>query len=428
MGKNKAVIGTQWGDEGKGKIIDWLSEDADGIVRFQGANNAGHSAIITLEGITHSLKYNLIPSGYAHHGKWNLMAAGEMIDLAHLVKEQKLVFNELEGRVGELLLDLRACVTIPYHIGLDKANNAHIGTTNRGVGPAHEDRAGRRAIRILDFENPETLKQKIIENTLHANHLLLIGKNHVEQYDPNKVFDEVMEAYQKVKGFTKIIDGKRFLAERVNVDNQTVLFELSQGYMLDNILGTFPMVTSSRTIASEVTAGTGVYIELDNRIGVVKAYTTRVGNGHFTTELTDDIGRRIQEVGKEVGTTTGRTRRCGWVDLVPIYDGDITNKYTELNLTKLDVLTGIPTIKVCTAYELDGSKIEFIPPNLSDYERVKPVYIELPGWTQDITGVRDFDKLPQNAQRYVDKIENLVNIPIRYIGTGPERNDMIIRN
>ncbi|WP_038036772.1 adenylosuccinate synthase [Thermopetrobacter sp. TC1] len=421
---NVVVIGTQWGDEGKGKIVDWLSERADVVVRFQGGANAGHTLVI--DGVTYKL--SLLPSGIVRPGKLAVIGNGVVIDpwaLAEEIRtltEQGVTINRDNLRIAE-----NATLILPLHRELDGlreqlAGKGKIGTTGRGIGPAYEDKVGRRAIRVSDLANPDTLPMKI--ERLLAHHNPLRKGLGVEEIDGRALFDALMDVAPVLLPF---MDSVWSLLDAQKRAGKRILFEGAQGTFLDIDHGTYPFVTSSNTVASQAATGSGVGPStLEYVLGIAKAYTTRVGSGPFPTELDDEIGRRIGERGREFGTVTGRARRCGWFDAVLVRQAIKVSGVTGIALTKLDVLDGFDELKVCVAYELDGERIDRLPAGQGAQARVKPVYETLPGWKESTYGARSWNDLPAQAVKYVRHIEELIECPVALLSTSPEREDTIL--
>ncbi|MGN6771589.1 MAG: adenylosuccinate synthase [Rhizobiaceae bacterium] len=423
---NVVVVGSQWGDEGKGKIVDWLSERADVVVRFQGGHNAGHTLVI--DGV--SYKLSLLPSGVVRPGKLSVIGNGVVFDPHAFVAEL--------GRLAELGVHVTPdCLKIAENTALilslhreldgfreDAASNSgtKIGTTRRGIGPAYEDKVGRRAIRVMDLANLETLPAKIDRLLTHHN-ALRRGLGHPE-VGPDAVLDELSSVADRVLPFAdrtwKILDERRRAGERI-------LFEGAQGTLLDIDHGTYPFVTSSNTVAGQAASGSGLgpgaigYV-----LGITKAYTTRVGEGPFPTEDTGEVGEFLGTRGHEFGVVTGRKRRCGWFDAVLVRQAVSVNGINGIALTKLDVLDGLAEIKVCTGYRLDGETIDYLPASQGAQARVKPVYETLEGWQETTRGARSWSELPAQAVKYVRYIEELIGAPVALLSTSPERDDTIL--
>ncbi|MCH4504826.1 adenylosuccinate synthase [Staphylococcus haemolyticus] len=413
------VVGTQWGDEGKGKITDFLAEQADVIARFSGGNNAGHT--IQFGGETYKL--HLVPSGIFYKDKLAVIGNGVVVDPVALLKELDGL-NERGVSISNLRISNRAQVILPYHLAQDeyeerRRGDNKIGTTKKGIGPAYVDKAQRIGIRMADLLEKETFERRLKENIEVKNAYF---KDMFNETCPrfDEIFDEYYAAGQRLKEFvtdtSKILDDA-FVAE------EKVLFEGAQGVMLDIDHGTYPFVTSSNPVAGNVTVGTGVGPTFVSKvIGVCKAYTSRVGDGPFPTELFDENGHHIREVGREYGTTTGRPRRVGWFDSVVLRHSRRVSGITDLSINSIDVLTGLDTVKICTAYELDGEEITEYPANLDQLRRCKPIFEELPGWEEDITGCRTLEELPDNARKYLERISELCNVRISIFSVGPDRD------
>ena len=421
---NIVIIGAQWGDEGKGKIVDLMSEKADVVVRFQGGNNAGHTLVV--DGVTYKL--SLLPSGIVR-GKMSVVGNGVVVDPWALRDEIGRV-SALGTTVTPDILKIsdQATLILPLHRELDQMSEAaagkgKIGTTGRGIGPAYQDKVARRAIRVGDLAEKETLPQKVdmllsFHNSLRKGW----GQPEIDKADLMRQLDEIA-------GFILpfAVPAWKVLSEQVQ-NGKTLLFEGAQATMLDNDFGTYPFVTSSNTIAGQAAVGSGVGMkDIDKVIGVVKAYTTRVGSGPFPTELFDEDGDRIREVGREFGTVTGRPRRCGWFDAVLVRQAIIVNGVQNLAVMKLDILDQFDEIKVCVGYEYNGQKLDYYPMQMNAQAGVKPVYETLPGWKSSTYGVREYDKLPENAKKYIARLEELLGVKIGMISTSPEREDTIVR-
>ncbi|WP_202081547.1 adenylosuccinate synthase [Caldalkalibacillus salinus] len=412
------VVGTQWGDEGKGKITDYLSEKAEVIARYQGGNNAGHTIIF--EGKKYKL--HLIPSGIFYDDKICVIGNGMVINPQALVEEINYIHDH-GFSTDNLKISNRAHVILPYHIKLDQAEEKSkgkekIGTTGKGIGPAYMDKAARTGIRIADLLDPEAFRAKLKRNLEDKNRVLERMYDE-EGFDLDDVYQQYMDYAEILKPY--VIDTSVILNDALD-DGQRVLFEGAQGVMLDIDQGTYPFVTSSNPIAGGVCIGSGVGpSKIRHVVGVAKAYTTRVGDGPFPTELDNEIGDQIREVGKEYGTTTGRARRVGWFDSVVVRHARRVSGITDLSLNSIDVLTGIETLKICTAYEYKGEIIEHFPANLNILAECKPVYEEMPGWTEDITGAKSLEDLPENARHYVERVSQVTGIPLSIFSVGPDR-------
>lgn len=412
------VVGTQWGDEGKGKITDFLAQRSDIVVRYQGGNNAGHT--IVLDGKKYAL--HSIPSGILNPNIQNILANGMVINPKALLIE----LDKLEGMDYKIAISDRAHVIMPYHLMLDEAKEASlthkIGTTHKGIGPAYTDKAERTGLRMGEFVNEELFKSRLSEILIQKNQqLALYGKKPV-------AFDDIFLEYKVYADRLRpFVTNTSILINEAISKGKKVLFEGAQGTLLCLDHGTYPFVTSSSPTAASVPINTGVAPWLINgAIGVTKAYTTRVGSGPMPTELNDDIASYIREKGHEYGTTTGRARRVGWLDLVLIKHAKTSGGLSGLAVTLLDVLSNIDTLKVCVAYELDGKVIDYIPSLVNDFGRVNPVYVELKGFKEDITGVKSFEELPLAAQQYIKFIEDQTGIKVVIFSVGPDRNQTII--
>ncbi|MGQ5719387.1 adenylosuccinate synthase [Pseudochrobactrum asaccharolyticum] len=420
---NVIVVGSQWGDEGKGKIVDWLSERADVIVRYQGGHNAGHTLVI--DGVSYKLA--LLPSGLVR-GKLSVIGNGVVVDPHHFVTEvEKLRAQGVEVTPEVLRIAENAPLILSLHRELDAIREdgsagLKIGTTKRGIGPAYEDKVGRRAIRVIDLAEPESLRPKI-ERLLTHHNALRRGMG-LAEISVDSIHNELTEVADKIMPYVdqvwKILDDKRKAGARI-------LFEGAQGALLDNDHGTYPFVTSSNTVAGQAAAGSGLGpTAIGYVLGITKAYTTRVGEGPFPCELDDAIGEHLSTVGREVGVNTGRSRRCGWFDAVLVKQTVRTSGITGIALTKLDVLDGLDEIKVCVAYELDGKRIDYLPASMDAQARVKPIYETLEGWKDTTAGARSWNELPAQAVKYVRYIEELIGTPVSMLSTSPERDDTIL--
>ena len=421
---NVAVVGSQWGDEGKGKIVDWLSERADVVVRFQGGHNAGHTLVI--DGRTYKL--SLLPSGIVRKGKLSIIGNGVVVDpWALLTEMQRLQEQGVEITPSSLRLAMNASLILPLHSELDAiredANTGRrIGTTRRGIGPAYEDKIGRRAIRVCDLTELDTLPDKIDNLLLHHN-ALRRGLGHAE-VDATDLIEKLREVAPKILPYASNVWRDLDEARRAG---SRILFEGAQAAMLDIDHGTYPYVTSSNTLASQVGAGAGIGVDaIDYVLGITKAYTTRVGEGPFPTELLDDVGRGLGERGKEFGTVTGRSRRCGWFDAVMVRQALRVGGVTGIALTKLDVLDGMAEIKVCTRYRIDGMEVDYLPAEMSRQARIEPVYEVFEGWSESTQGARSMAELPATAIKYIVRIEELIGAPVALLSTSPEREDTIL--
>ena len=421
---NVVVVGAQWGDEGKGKIVDWLSERADVIARFQGGHNAGHTLVV--DGVTYKL--HALPSGVVRGGKLSVIGNGVVLDPWHLVKEIETVRAQgVEISPATLMIAENTPLILPVHGELDRAREAQIsvakiGTTGRGIGPAYEDKVGRRAIRVADLADPATLEARVDRLLLHHNTLRRgLG---MEEVDRTGLIAQLQEIAPEILKYAapvwKVLNEKRKAGKRI-------LFEGAQGALLDIDFGTYPFVTSSNVLAGQASAGTGIGPNsIDFVLGIVKAYTTRVGEGPFPTELFDDDGQRLGERGHEFGTTTGRKRRCGWFDAVLVRQTCATSGVTGISLTKLDVLDGFETLKICVGYELDGERLEYLPTAADQQARCTPIYEEMEGWSESTEGAKSWNDLPANAIKYVKRIEELIECPVALLSTSPKREDTIL--
>ncbi|PGS54419.1 adenylosuccinate synthase [Bacillus sp. AFS041924] len=420
------VVGSQWGDEGKGKITDFLSQQAEVVARYQGGNNAGHTIVFNGE----KYKLHLIPSGIFFSEKICVIGNGMVVDPKALVQE--LAYLHDKGvSTDNLRISNRAHVILPYHLKQDELEEERkgdnkIGTTKKGIGPAYMDKAARVGIRMADLLDKEEFYEKLKRNLEEKNNLF------EKMYDSNslnieEIFEDYYEFGQQIKKY--VCDTSVVLNDAID-GGKRVLFEGAQGVMLDIDQGTYPFVTSSNPVAGGVTIGSGVGpTKINHVVGVCKAYTTRVGEGAFPTELFDEIGNTIREVGREYGTTTGRPRRVGWFDSVVVRHARRVSGITDLSLNSIDVLTGLETVKICVAYKFRGETITEFPASLKQLAECEPVYEELPGWTEDITGVKTLDELPVNARHYVERVSQLVGIPLSVFSVGPDRNQTnIVRN
>lgn len=413
------VVGSQWGDEGKGKITDFLSENAEVIARYQGGNNAGH----TIKFNNETYKLHLIPSGIFYKEKISVIGNGMVVDPKALVHELKGLQDR--GITTEnLRISDRAHVILPYHLKLDEVEEERkgdnkIGTTKKGIGPAYMDKAARIGIRMADLLDREVFEEKLARN-LEEKNRLFERIYETEGFKIEDILDEYYEYGQQIKKY--VTDTSKVLNDALD-EGRRVLFEGAQGVMLDIDQGTYPFVTSSNPVAGGVTIGSGVGpTKINHVVGVCKAYTTRVGDGPFPTELHNEIGHQIREVGREYGTTTGRPRRVGWFDSVVVRHARRVSGITDLSLNSIDVLTGLDTVKICVAYDYKGETITEYPANLRVLADCVPVYEELPGWTEDITGCKTLDELPANARHYLERVSQLTGIPLSIFSVGPDRN------
>jgi adenylosuccinate synthase len=423
---NVVVVGSQWGDEGKGKIVDWLSERADIVVRFQGGHNAGHTLVI--DGV--SYKLSLLPSGVVRPGKLAVIGNGVVIDPHALIAEiDKLAAQGVQVTPENLRIADNATLILSLHRELDgiredAASNSgtKIGTTRRGIGPAYEDKVGRRAIRVMDLADLDTLPAKVDRLLTHHNALRRgLGEAEISH---QAIMDELSSVAARVLPF---MDTIWLLLDRERRKGARILFEGAQGTLLDIDHGTYPFVTSSNTVAGQAAAGSGMGPgSLGYILGITKAYTTRVGEGPFPTELNDEIGQFLGERGHEFGTVTGRKRRCGWFDAALVRQSVAANGITGIALTKLDVLDGLDELKICIGYTLDGQEIDHLPASQAQQASVKPVYITLEGWKESTVGARSWADLPAQAIKYVRQVEELIGAPVALLSTSPERDDTIL--
>lgn len=424
MSKNVVVIGTQWGDEGKGKIVDWLTDHAEGVVRFQGGHNAGHTLVVNGK----KTVLRLIPSGMLHPGKTCFIGNGVVLSPEALLKE----IDELQAAgidVASRLKISEACpLILPYHITLDKAREAakgenKIGTTGRGIGPTYEDKVARRAIRVQDLFHPERFAAKLGENLAYYNFLL---KEYfkTDTVDFQETLEQTMQLAERIKPM--VADVSRTLYE-LNKSGKSILFEGAQGTLLDVDHGTYPFVTSSNCVAGAASAGAGVAPQMLNYVlGIVKAYTTRVGSGPFPTELFDDVGAGLAKRGNEFGAVTGRPRRCGWFDAALLKRSIQINGVSGLCVTKLDVMDGMDEIRLCVGYKKDGQTYDILPFGAENVAGCEPIYETWPGWSETTFGVKRYEELPENARNYLQRISEFCEAPIDIISTGPDREETIV--
>ncbi|MEM7317606.1 MAG: adenylosuccinate synthase [Pseudomonadota bacterium] len=422
---NVVVVGAQWGDEGKGKIVDWLSERADVIARFQGGHNAGHTLVIDGE----VYKLNALPSGVVRGGKLSVIGNGVVLDPWHLVKEIASIREQgVDISPQTLMIAENTALILPIHGELDRAreeaasNGTKIGTTGRGIGPAYEDKVGRRSVRVADLADDATLEARVDRALQHHDPLRRgLGIDPVDRDALVSALRDIAPDILKYAGpVWKVMNEKRKAGKRI-------LFEGAQGALLDIDFGTYPFVTSSNVIAGQAATGVGIGPgSIDFVLGIVKAYTTRVGEGPFPTELHDADGQRLGERGHEFGTVTGRQRRCGWFDACLVRQTCATSGVNGISLTKLDVLDGFETLKICVGYELDGQALDYLPTAADEQARCTPVYEELPGWSDSTEGARSWAHLPANAIKYVRRVEELINCPVALLSTSPERDDTIL--
>ena len=422
--KNIVVVGSQWGDEGKGKIVDWLSEQADVVIRFQGGHNAGHTLVI--DGVTYKLR--LLPSGIVRKNKISIIGNGVVVDPWSLIDEIKEIQNK--GVIvdeNNLILAETANLILPFHqemdaIREDAAGNSKIGTTRRGIGPAYEDKVGRRSIRVMDLKSESNLDKRLEVVLEHHNAIRKgLGK---KIFEKNKLKKELLKIAPEILKFSKPVWKK---IDEFKSQNKKILFEGAQGILLDVDHGTYPFVTSSNTVASAAATGTGCGLNTINYVlGITKAYTTRVGEGPFPTELKDSVGELLGSRGKEFGTVTSRKRRCGWFDGVLVRQTIKISGIDGIALTKLDVLDELDEIKMCIKYEVDGKQIDYLPAAVEDQLKVTPIYKTFPGWKISTKGTRNIKDLPHNARQYIHGIEEFVGAKISSVSTSPEREDTIL--
>ncbi|MGF1500480.1 MAG: adenylosuccinate synthase [Paracoccaceae bacterium] len=421
---NVVVVGAQWGDEGKGKIVDWLSERADVIVRFQGGHNAGHTLVIGTE----TYKLSLLPSGIVRPGKLSIIGNGVVLDPWALLDEiDRLGAQGVAVTPDRLRIAENAPLILPVHQELDTlredaAGRAKIGTTGRGIGPAYEDKVGRRAVRVADLADDATLEARL--DRLFAHHDPLRRGLGAEPVDRDALKARLVEVAPRILPFARPV--WRELGQ-ARADGRRILFEGAQGALLDIDFGTYPYVTSSNTMAGQAATGTGLGVDgIDFTLGIVKAYTTRVGEGPFPTELEDAVGKRLGERGREFGTVTGRERRCGWFDACLVRQTCQVGGISGIALTKLDVLDGMEELKICTGYRLDGAEIDYLPTAAAQQARVEPIYESLSGWSESTYGARRWLDLPAEAIKYVKRVEELIETPVALLSTSPERDDTIL--
>jgi adenylosuccinate synthase len=423
---NLIIIGTQWGDEGKGKIVDLLSSEADTIVRFQGGHNAGHTLVVG----DRVFKLSLLPSGIIRENKIAVIGNGVVLDPWKLLEEiEQLSSRGIKIGSERLMISENTPLILPFHKDLDllreqKAGKEKIGTTGRGIGPAYEDKVGRRALRTGDLQNTDEIKRKL--KNIKAHHDILRAGLGAPDIDEEQLFNELMIVGEKINTFIKPV--WKILNEQIK-KNKNILFEGAQGSMLDVDFGTYPFVTSSSTIAAAAAIGSGVaHNKIKSVLGITKAYTTRVGEGPMPTELTDSIGRYLALEGNEKGTVTGRDRRCGWFDAPLVKRSCVLNGVTSLALTKIDVLDKLETIKICTGYTVDKEELSDFPVSTSLTKRLTPIYEEVDGWNTSTVGLEKISQLPLNARAYIQRIEELTESKVSIISTGPERNQTITIN
>ncbi len=422
--KNVVVVGSQWGDEGKGKIVDWLSSEADVVIRFQGGHNAGHTLVI--DDITYKLR--LLPSGIVRKNKISIIGNGVVVDPWALLEEIKEIKSKgVEVSEKNLILSEAANLILPFHREMDEiredtAGKAKIGTTRRGIGPAYEDKVGRRSIRVMDLISEENLNHRLETVLMHHNAIRKgLGK---EIFQKDKLKKELLKIAPEILKYSQPVWKK---IDEFKQQKKKILFEGAQGILLDVDHGTYPFVTSSNTVAASAATGSGCGPNSINYVlGITKAYTTRVGEGPFPTELTDSIGEHLGKKGKEFGTVTSRKRRCGWFDGVLVRQTIKISGIDGIALTKLDVLDELDEIKICVAYQLDGKKIDYLPAAVDDQLKVTPIYKTFKGWKSSTKGIKNFNDLPTNAKNYVSELGKFIQTKISSISTSPERNDTIL--
>ena len=422
--KNVVVVGSQWGDEGKGKIVDWLSSEADVVIRFQGGHNAGHTLVIN--GVTYKLR--LLPSGIVRKNKISIIGNGVVVDPWALLDEiQEIKSKGVEVTEKNLIISEAANLILPFHREMDEiredaAGKGKIGTTRRGIGPAYEDKVGRRSIRVMDLVSEKNLNHRLETVLMHHNAIRKgLGK---EIYKKENLLKDLLEIAPQILKYSQPVWKK---IDEFKSQGKKILFEGAQGILLDVDHGTYPFVTSSNTVAAAAATGSGCGPNSINYVlGITKAYTTRVGEGPFPTELTDKVGEEIGTRGKEFGTVTSRKRRCGWFDGVLVRQTIKISGIDGIALTKLDVLDELDEIKMCISYEIDGKKIDYLPGAVDDQLKVRPVYKTFKGWKSSIKGIKKFDNLPDNAKNYINELEKFIECKISSISISPERNDTIL--
>ncbi|MCH9698832.1 MAG: adenylosuccinate synthase [Gammaproteobacteria bacterium] len=425
MGKQVVVIGTQWGDEGKGKFVDLLTDNVSTVVRFQGGHNAGHTLVVNGE----QTILHLIPSGILHQDVSCVIGNGVVLSLEALQKEIE-VLSQAGIAVEDRLIISEACpLILPVHIALDQAREAYkgsqsIGTTGRGIGPAYEDKVARRAIRLGDLQDQSYLADRL-NSMLNYHNFILTRFFNAEAIDYQKTLDDLLQFAETFRSMTT--DVTDFLHQQRRQD-KAILYEGAQGSLLDIDHGTYPFVTSSNTIAGGAATGSGLgLLHFDEVLGITKAYCTRVGNGPFPTELHDEVGSHLSKQGHEFGATTGRARRCGWFDAVAMRRSIQLNSISSICLTKLDVLDGLQDIGICTAYQVDGEQILVAPTGAEKLSQCKPVLETVPGWSDNTKGTREYEQLPANTKAYIQRLEDILDVPIDIISTGPDRAETIIK-
>lgn len=430
-GRNVVVVGTQWGDEGKGKVVDWLTDHAQGVVRFQGGHNAGHTLVI--KGVKTALQ--LIPSGIMRDDVPCYIGNGVVVDPVHLLTEiERLEKAGLEVR-SRLFISEACPLILPFHAEVDRARElmressgaGKIGTTGKGIGPAYEDKVGRRALRVQDLKHPERFGKKLRE-LLDLHNFVLSGFLHGNALDFQTIYDQAMSLAEKIRPMMADVG---YMLHKANSTGANLLFEGAQGTLLDIDHGTYPYVTSSNCVAGNAAAGSGVGPQMLHYIlGITKAYTTRVGSGPFPTELAIEadgtVGHHLSTIGQERGTVTGRARRCGWLDAAALKRSIIINGISGLCITKLDVLDGLQEIKVCTGYKLGDQKLDILPMDADEIAACEPIYETFPGWEGSTFGLTDWNQLPTNARRYLERVQEFIGAPIDMVSTGPDRDHTIL--
>ena len=433
MAKNVVVIGTQWGDEGKGKIVDWLTDHAQGVVRFQGGHNAGHTLVVGQGSAQRVYKLNLVPSGIVRSGVNCYIGNGVVLDAGHLLKEIKALEDGGLEVKSRLKVSPGCPLILDYHVRLDVARelkrsaDKKIGTTGKGIGPTYEDKVARRALRLYDLFYPEQFGEKL-RDVLDYHNFVLTKYLGAEAVEFNEQLDSALEKASLIKPMVADISAALYEANKAG---QNLLFEGAQGTLLDVDHGTYPYVTSSNCVSGQASAGTGVGPNMLHYVlGITKAYTTRVGGGPFPSELDIESegapGTQMSVKGQEIGTVTKRKRRCGWFDAAALRRSARINGLTGLCITKLDVLDGISELRICTGYELDGKQVDMLPVGADDVGRCKPIYETLPGWSENTFGLNRWEDLPKNAQVYLKRLEQLCDVPVDIVSTGPERDETIV--
>ena len=422
--KNIVVVGSQWGDEGKGKIVDWLSEQADVVIRFQGGHNAGHTLVI--DGVTYKLR--LLPSGIVRKNKISIIGNGVVVDPWALLDEiDEIESKGIKVNIENFIISESANLILPFHremdeIREDSAGKGKIGTTRRGIGPAYEDKVGRRSIRVMDLRSEKNLNKRLEDVLIHHNAIRKgLGK---KIFEKEKLKKELLKIAPEILKFSQPVWLK---VDQFKRQKKKILFEGAQGILLDVDHGTYPFVTSSNTVASSAATGTGCGLNTVNYVlGITKAYTTRVGEGPFPTELKDKTGELLGTRGNEFGTVTSRKRRCGWFDGVLVRQSIKISGIDGIALTKLDVLDELDEIKICVQYDLNGEKVDYLPAAVEDQLKIQPIYKTFPGWKESTNGIKNIDELPENAKKYIFAIEDFIGTKISSISTSPERDDTIL--